>query len=244
MTTIDLGRRQSSWPDRVQALIEVLLVAGIVSSFVAFLPFHLRGGTEESLLHDIRLLTAMLLVEASITVLLVAGLLYLRRQTWRDLGWCLDGLKENVLIGLGVVPLLFLANVVVAGTIRHYFPRFYTERNPLMEAIRTPSDLALFLVAAVLAGGIKEELQRAFILTRFRDHLGGAGLGLILWSSAFGAGHYLQGVQGAVAAGLFGLVFGVVYLARANLIAPMVAHSVYDVMALLGYWFFRGVAGS
>ena len=79
--------------------------------------------------------------------------------------------------------------VVVAGTIRHYFPRFYTERNPLMEAIRTPSDLALFLVAAVLAGGIKEELQRAFILTRFRDHLGGAGLGLILWSSAFGAGH-------------------------------------------------------
>ena len=64
-------------------------------------------------------------------------------------------------------------------------------------------------------------------------------LGLILWSFAFGAGHYLQGLQGAAAAGLFGLLFGIVYLARGSLVAPIVAHGSYDTAALLGYWFIK-----
>ena len=98
-------------------------------------------------------------------------------------------------------------------------------------------------VAALFAGGVKEELQRAFVLVRFRDYLGGAKLGLVIWSVAFGAGHYLQGVQNAVAAGLFGLLFGAVYLARGSLVAPMVAHGAYDSLALLAYWFLRRVSG-
>jgi membrane protease YdiL (CAAX protease family) len=240
MDTIDEPvQKRSTWADRVQALLEVALVGGIVSSYIAFLPFYLRGGTEESLLQNVRLLAVMLLSEAAITVLLIALLLQLHRQTWRDLGWRLDRLKSNIGLGLAVVPLLFATNIVVAAFVRHYLPRFYTERNPLIEGIQTRADLALFLCAAVLAGGVKEELQRAFILGRFRGHLGGALPGLILWSAVFGAGHYIQGVQGAFAAGLFGLLFGIVYLARASLVPPMVAHTVYDVAALLGYWFFR-----
>jgi membrane protease YdiL (CAAX protease family) len=99
--------------------------------------------------------------------------------------------------------------------------------------------LVLLIISVLIAGGIKEELQRAFILIRFRDHLGGARLGLVLWSIAFGAGHYVQGFQGMVIAGLFGLVFGTIYLLRGNLIAPMVSHGLYDMVALLGYWFLR-----
>jgi membrane protease YdiL (CAAX protease family) len=36
---------------------------------------------------------------------------------------------------------------------------------------------------------------------------------------------------------LFGLVFGLLYLMRGSLVAPMVAHGAYDTAALLLYWF-------
>jgi membrane protease YdiL (CAAX protease family) len=97
----------------------------------------------------------------------------------------------------------------------------------------------LFIATALIAGGFKEEVQRAFILSRFRSHLGGAFPGLLLWSSAFALGHYVQGAQGMVVAGLYGLIFGIVYLWRGRLIAPIVAHGAYDVCALLASWFFK-----
>jgi uncharacterized protein len=111
------------------------------------------------------------------------------------------------------------------------------ETNPLIEIIRTPQQLGLFIFSALIAGGIKEELQRAFILSRFRKYLGGSLAGLILWSLAFGAGHYAQGVQGIVVASIFGFIFGMIYLISGSLVAPIVAHSIYDTLALLGYWY-------
>ena len=64
-------------------------------------------------------------------------------------------------------------------------------------------------------------------------------MGLILWSLAFGAGHYVQGIQGITIATIYGFLFGVIYLLRGSLTAPIVAHSAYDTMALLAYWFAR-----
>jgi membrane protease YdiL (CAAX protease family) len=150
------------------------------------------------------------------------------------------GTQLNVVIGLLVVPFLFLINSAVNLLFRVYFPRYYIERNPLTESIGSPQQLLLFVFSALIAGGIKEELQRAFILNRFRRYLGGASVGLVLWSLAFGAGHYVQGAQGITAAALYGLIFGIIYLASGNLIAPIIAHGAYDTLALLGYWFTSG----
>jgi membrane protease YdiL (CAAX protease family) len=114
------------------------------------------------------------------------------------------------------------------------------EHNPLTEIIHSPQQLALFIFSALIAGGIKEEVQRAFILNKFGRYLGGAGVGLVLWSVAFGAAHYVQGIQGIFIAIVYGFLFGVLYLISGSLIAPMVAHGAYDTLALLGYWLFTG----
>ncbi len=141
-------------------------------------------------------------------------------------------------LGLALVPFLFLIDAIVAIAFKLYLPKYYMEQNPLTEIIRTPQQLALFILAALLAGGIKEELQRAFILNRFRTYLGGSAVGLVLWSIAFGAGHYIQGAQGIVIAAIYGFLFGIVYILSGSLIAPMIAHGLYDSLALLAYWFF------
>jgi membrane protease YdiL (CAAX protease family) len=237
-----LEPRKSLWRDRIHALLEVLLVAGLLSSTIAYLPFALSGISHEALVTSARFISLFVLVEACITVALLTLLLRVHGETLRHLGWRSDRLRADVFIGLVVVPVLFLMSGLISYFFRSYLPRYYTEQNLLLETIRSPGDLALLIVSALFAGGIKEELQRAFVLVRFREYLGGAAPGLMLWSVVFAYGHYLQGVQGSVIAGLFGVLFGVIYLVRGSMVAPIVAHSVYDAAALLGYWFLKASA--
>lgn len=227
---------RGTWSDRFQALLEVLLLSGFISGFLAMIPFSLRGGINGPDLKDPQALNGFIMLEALIALLLVMLILKMHGQTMESLGLRRERSVPHVLVGLGLVPILFLASVAVSEAFRVHLPRYYMDRNPLVDTIRTPRDLTLFLISALFAGGIKEEVQRAFILVRFQRHLGGATLGLVLWSIVFGAGHYIQGLQGAIIAGLFGLMFGITYLVRRNLIAPIVAHAAYDTAALLGYW--------
>lgn len=225
-----------TWVVKVQALFEVLLLAGVISSLLAMLPFAFSASRREHLLENAGNAIVYLLLEAAITLLLMFLVMRAHGETltWLGLSWSRWGV--NVLAGLAIVPVLFLLNLVVSLIFQTYFPKYFMESNPLTELVRSPQDLLLFTIAALIAGGFKEELQRAFILRRFQTYLGGAGLGLMLWSLVFGLGHYLQGVQGVVAATLFGLIFGAVYLIRGNLIIPMAAHGAYDTFALVGYW--------
>ena len=54
------------------------------------------------------------------------------------------------------------------------------EQNPLQDLIDTPRDAALFALVVVVAGGVREELQRAFLLRRFERWLGGARVGVVV----------------------------------------------------------------
>ncbi len=233
------GTRRRVWLDRLQAVFEILLMSGFFSSFVATVPIALHKHGAEALLKSVRTVTSFVLLEAGITFVLLALLLKAHGETLADLGLRWNQWRSQLVIGIVLVPVLFFLNGLVGGFFRLFLPRYFSERNPLMDIIQTRQDLALFIVSVLIAGGVKEELQRAFILTRFRQHLGSAWLGLILWSGVFGAGHYIQGLQGMIIAGLFGLLFGAIYLLRANVIAPMVSHGLYDTAALIGYWILR-----
>ncbi len=226
------------WRDRVEAVFEILLLSGILSSLLAGLilyPFH--GKKPPDMLLSVEALSVFILLESAIAFVILAIILKTRHETIADLGLRWNRWKAHLATGLSLVPCLFLLNSLVSLVFRAYFPQYYLEKNPLIQLVQTPKQLALLIFSALIAGGIKEEVQRAFILTRFRLYLGGAGLGLVLWSIGFGAGHYVQGVQGVVTAGLYGFIFGIVYLQSGSLIAPIVAHSAYDLLALLAYWF-------
>jgi membrane protease YdiL (CAAX protease family) len=225
--------------ERAQALLEVLLISGIATGLLASLPFALRSGHRGMLPQRAESLTAYILLDAVLTLLLLAFLLRAHHETLADIGGRWHKWRSDVMVAIALVPVLFLTGAGVTLAFRLFLPSYLMVRNPLMDVIKTPRDLALFLLSALLAGGVKEELQRAFVLTRFSRHLGGAGAGLILWSVAFGAGHYLQGAQGIVTATVFGLLLGAAYLARGGVVTPMVAHALYDVLALAAYWLNR-----
>lgn len=227
-----------TWRCRLRAILEILLVSGIISGYLADLCLAFTGNwNTESFLNDVGMLSFFLILESGFTFLLLLFLLRIHREKVRSIGLHGNRWKSNLGLGLGTVPLLFAVNFAVAWFFQTFLPRYYLEENPLMENIRTVQELGLFIIAAIVAGGIREELQRAFILNRFEQYLGGAGLGLALWSVAFGIGHAIQGPQAIVTAGIFSVIFGLLYLRRKSLLAPIAAHSVYNTLALVGYWF-------
>jgi membrane protease YdiL (CAAX protease family) len=229
------------WIDRIQASVEVLLISGLVSGlFAALLMSLFRVKNLDLLPKNANLLSAYLLLESAITFLILAALLRLHGESFRSFGLRWESWKRKLLLGLTLVPIFFSINGVVIFVFRSYLSRYYSEHNPLVENLHTPQQLALFIFSALVAGGIKEEIQRAFILNRFRTHLGGAWAGLLLWSIAFGAGHYVQGAQGIVIASLYGFLFGVIYLRSGSLIAPLTAHAAYNTLAILAFWFLSG----
>ena len=93
----------------------------------------------------------------------------------------------------------------------------------------------MFAVVVLFAGGVREEIQRAFLLHRFERWLGGGPLGVVVTSAAFGAGHYLQGADAVVATGLLGAFWGWVYLRRRSAVAPMVSHTGFDLLQIVQF---------
>ena len=94
--------------------------------------------------------------------------------------------------------------------------------------MRDPALAAAFAVVVVLAGGVREELQRGFQLHRLTGHVCRPGLALLVTSLAFGAGHTLQGYDVAVATGVLGAFWGLIYLTRGSIVAGAVSHGLFN----------------
>ncbi len=211
----------------------------------------------ESLLRDNKLLIAVELLFALLVVafyladflplsetpfLLLFGWLslWLRGRGWRSVGlrrpaqW-----RRTLLVG------------VAAGVVYQFFSLYVLE--PLIVLLTGEAiDLSQFaqikgnvfaffaflLLIWTFAAFGEEFVHRGYLMNRVAELAGGDGkawaLSLVLVSILFGVGHAYQGISGVatnVAAGLF---YGALYLwAGRNLWAPIIAHGVYDTVALL-----------
>jgi len=105
--------------------------------------------------------------------------------------------------------------------------------NPLEQMAGTVGGVATLAVVAIFAGGLREELQRAFLLKRFEQHLGGAMVGLVVLSVAFGLGHGVQGFDAMITTGLLGAFWAALYLRRRSVIAPVVSHAGFNTLEVL-----------
>ncbi len=219
--------------ERLTALIEVLLCSGLPTQLALgalLLGIGLAPGNGAL---TVPYVLALSLLDTALVTALILLFLGARRERPREV---FLGARPPLAEALAGVPLGLMALVlaaVILVTLHELAPWLRTyEQNPLQELIRTPSDVALFSVVVVVAGGVREELQRAFLLTRFAQYLGGPTTGAVATSLAFGAGHYVQGADAAIATGVLGLFWAVVYLRRGSAVAPMVSHSLFNLMQL------------
>ena len=142
---------------------------------------------------------------------------------------------KETLLGIALVPPIFLLVVVVLNTVRLFAPNLHNvENNPLEQlAMGGAANAAAFAAVAIFAGGVREELQRAFLLRRFERHLGGTDVGVLVLSVAFGLGHMVQGWDAAITTGVLGAVWAGLYVRRRSSIAPIVSHAGFNSLEVL-----------
>jgi membrane protease YdiL (CAAX protease family) len=87
-----------------------------------------------------------------------------------------------------------------------------------------------FLFISILAGAGEEALFRGVIQGGLMAYLG-LPMAIVVSSVLFGLAHYISKTYVVFAAGL-GALFGLLYAWSGNIAVPMIAHAVYDFIAL------------
>jgi len=224
--------------ERAVALIEVLLCSDYPTQWVIAVTLTVLGlqPQAENGALTLAYVATLSLVDAVVLIGLIAAFLAARRERLADLVTGRRPIGREFVRGLPLTIAAFAIALVVLGIIQLVAPRLHNvPENPLQALMKTPRDTAIFLVVVVVAGGVREEIQRAFLLHRFEQWLGGATLGLVLTSALFGAGHYPQGLDAVLATAALGAFWGIVYLRRRSAIAPIVSHAGFNVLQMLQF---------
>jgi membrane protease YdiL (CAAX protease family) len=164
--------------------------------------------------------------------------------------------RGEILRGLLLVPVVFVGVTAIVIGLRAVAPWLQTvPESPLEDFMRTPLEAAIFLVVVVLAGGVREELQRAFILHRVQHvhfhvralgrvlHIGGIRQGLAVFSITFGLLHLDQGADVALAIGMLGLFWGILYVRRRSAVTAMVNHAGFNALQVIQVMAARSLGG-
>lgn len=223
--------------DRALALLEILLCSDYPTQLAlagTFAAFGFRPQADGSL--SLAYVAAISLADTVFLTLLIVMFLRVRGESPREVFFGSAPMLAEARAGVPLVFVAFAVAMVVMLAIQLLAPWLHTvPHNPLQDLVRTPRDAALFAVVLIVAGGIREEVQRAFLLRRFEQWLGGAKVGVVVSSLAFGAGHLIQGADAAVATALLGAFWGTVYLRRRSIGAPVVSHAGFNLVQVLQY---------
>ena len=226
--------------ERVAAALEVILCSGFPTQLVVVTVLSTFGVKMH--LPDGRLAPAFIFaLTLSDTVLLVGLVLFFLRAHRESARAALFGhtrTVQEIALGLGLIPVSFLLVVVVMVVIKSADPALHNvPQNPFADLARTRGAAIMFAFVVMVAGGVREEIQRGFILRRFDQYLGGGVVGLVLFSAVFGLGHLEQGHDVALATAALGAFWGIVYLQRRSVLAPMVAHAGFNLAQVLKFFF-------
>lgn len=226
-------RRRPGWDERAIALLEIALCSDLPTQLVLALLFARLGLTPVGAdgVWQIGFFAPLLLVDTVLLVGLVLIFLRLHGESSRDVLFGHRPWWPELRAAVPLTAKAYLILLPVMLSVSVLAPWLHTvTRNPLQDLLLAPGGVALFAPIAILAGGVREEVQRAFILRRFDGIFGRARPGLIIWSVLFGLGHMAQGADAAVATALLGALWGVAYLRRQSIVAPVVSHAAFDLL--------------
>ena len=229
--------------DRAMAASEILLCSSIPTQLAIGALLRLAGVTSTNAAGQLSFtfVVALSLLDTAALIVMMVILMHAHgesaRATWIGVS-AADGSARRALrdaaLGLATVPLVFVGVGILLNALRLFIPSLHNvPTNPLEELASTPGQAAVFSLVAILAGGLREELQRAFILRRFEQYLGGATVGIWVISVAFGLGHLMQGWDAVVTTAALGAFWAWMYVRRRSSVGPIVSHAGFNSLEIL-----------
>jgi membrane protease YdiL (CAAX protease family) len=224
--------------ERLGALVEIVICSGFPTQILLILV--MRGFGLPMRAADGRLSPPFVFTLSLLDAMLVVGLvlLFLRahHESPREVLIGKVRLVREALLGIATLPAVFMLMTIVLILILRFAPNLHNvQTNPFEDMLKTRTDAVIFALVVMIAGGVREEVQRGFIAHRCDQYLGGALGGVLVYSVFFGAGHADQGFDAMIAIGLLGLCWGLLYIARRSIVAPLVSHALFNLTQLLKY---------
>jgi membrane protease YdiL (CAAX protease family) len=172
-------------------------------------------------------------VKATLFTVVMAALMRAAGERIADLGFRLPSLREALVVGVPLTLALFVVTNIVLNTALTALLGGGSSHS-IAHLFRDPAQAPLWVLTALVGGGYAEELERAFVLTRFERRFGRAGLvvGIVLSTIVFGLGHLYQGPAGAISAGFTGLACVFVFLRRRRVMDAMLVHAAFDLLGI------------
>ena len=223
--------------ERATAAFEVILCSGFPTQFIiisVLTTFGMRAKLADGSLSP-DFVFALTLVDTLLLVGFVCFFLRAHRESIRAtlFGW---RPAREVAFGLLLIPASFGIVIVVLIILQVVAPSLHNvPHNPLQDLARTKVDAVVLALVVMIAGGIREEIQRGFVLRRFEQYLGGGTVGIVIFSALFGLGHIEQGYDVAVATAVLGAFWGGIYLQRRSVIGPMVGHAGFNLAQVVKF---------
>ena len=224
--------------ERAAAALEVLLCSGFptqlfIIGILAVFGVRLQtpnGG------YNAPFIFALTLADTVLLTLLIWLFLRARRESFGDVLFGVRSIGVEALLGVLLVPVSFLIVVFVLVLVQHVAPSLRNvPHNPLADLAKTRGEAIAFALVVMIAGGVREEIQRGFILHRFEGFLGGGAVGIVVFSTIFGLGHLEQGHDVALATAVLGAFWGLIYLRRRSIAAPMVSHAGFNLLQVVKF---------
>lgn len=224
--------------ERALAIVEVLICSDYPTQralAATFAAFGFRASRNGAL--SLAYVATLSLADTVLLIGLIAFFLRARGDDPRRVLFGSSPILKELQAGIPMMFVAFgMATAIMLGA-QAIAPWLHTvPDNPLKGLVRSPADAAVFALVLIVAGGVREEVQRAFLLGRFERWLGGARTGLVVSSLLFGAGHVIQGADAALATAVLGAFWGWVYLKRRSIGAPIVSHAGFNLVQVLQYF--------
>jgi len=181
---------------------------------------------------------ALTLIDTALVVSLIWVFFRARGESLRSALFGAQPQAREAAIGLALIPASFFVVVFVLLVLQLVAPGLRNvPHNPLADLAKTRLQTAIFAFVVMVAGGVREEIQRGFVLRRFEQYLGGGAVGLVVFSIMFGLGHLEQGHDVAIATGILGAFWGAIFLARRSVLGPMIGHAGFNLTQIAKFFF-------
>jgi membrane protease YdiL (CAAX protease family) len=228
---------------RLGAFVEVLLCSGFPTQLLLIgmmTSFGMRMHDAEGRLSPAFVFT----LSFADTILVIGLILFFIRghgESVKDVFFARRPVLREALLGIALTPVVFMLVLLILALLLTFAPDLHNvPRNPLEDMLQTRRDSLVFSVVVLVAGGVREEVQRGFVLHRFDRYLGGGLVGMVVFSALFGLGHIDQGFDAAIATATLGAAWGCLYLLRRSIVAPMVSHAGFNLAQLIRYLVMAG----
>ncbi len=217
--------------DRVAAAFEVLLCSGFPTQLIVIALMGAAGMRPRTAGGELSapFIFTLTLLDTVLIVSLVTFFFRARGESLRGELFASHQPGRDAIVGVALIPASFLIVVLVLVLVQAIAPSLRNvPHNPLADLVRTRLQAAVFAFVVMVAGGVREEIQRGFVLRRFEQSLGGGAVGLVVFSVMFGLGHLEQGHDVALATTVLGAFWGAVFLARRSVLGPMIGHAGFN----------------